>query len=145
MNYFYYSSSNWLDTQVDDLWNVGNETKPIKAEYDPCPNGWRIPTYDELYELTKVTTSWTTDNAGNKGTLFTYSSSHSDNPHQIFLPAAGYRSNDKGIIYNRDIIGCYWSSSLNGTSAQYLSFVDGWEVMSSDRRAQGYSVRCVKD
>ena len=145
MDHFYYNSSNWLDYQDDGLWNAGNETEPIKTEYDPCPNGWRIPTYDELYELTKVTSSWTTDDTGIKGTLFTYSSSYSNVPLQIFLPAAGYRSQDKGQTYNRDIIGCYWSSSPKGTLARYLSIINGMELISSDKRANGYSVRCVKE
>ena len=54
-NVFYTSSSeynyDWLYPQDSKLWNSGSESNPSKTEYDPCPNGWRVPTYAELSEL----------------------------------------------------------------------------------------------
>ena len=50
----YYNRNNsrdWLATQDDNLWNSGTEDNPIKTEYDPCPEGWRVPTYTELKVL----------------------------------------------------------------------------------------------
>ena len=33
------------------MWNSGSESKPVKTEYDPCPDGWRVPTSRELSKL----------------------------------------------------------------------------------------------
>ena len=41
----------WVDPKDDKLWNSGTESKPVKTEYDPCPEGWRVPTDTELTEL----------------------------------------------------------------------------------------------
>ena len=29
--------------------NSGTESNPIKTDFDPCPSGWRVPTYIELH------------------------------------------------------------------------------------------------
>ena len=53
-NTFFTSSESlydWTSPQDDTLWNSGTEENPIKTEYDPCPEGWRVPTYAELDEL----------------------------------------------------------------------------------------------
>ena len=50
-DYFYTNGSytyDWLSSPDDELWNSGTESDPVKTEYDPCPEGWRVPTYEEL-------------------------------------------------------------------------------------------------
>ncbi|MGN0186261.1 MAG: hypothetical protein ACI392_00740 [Paludibacteraceae bacterium] len=100
---------------------------------------WRMPTDDEWKELREnCTWTWTTQNGVNgyevKGT----------NGNSIFLPAAGYRSNDDLDYAGGD--GNYWSSSL------YASYpFDSWNVnFNSDNvyrynsgRYYGQSVRPV--
>jgi len=48
----------WRVPQNDALWNAGSETSPVKAANDPCPAGWRVPTYIELLSLETVTKEW---------------------------------------------------------------------------------------
>ena len=55
----FYTGSDWVDPRNDELWNSGTESNPVKTEYDPCPDGWRVPTYAELSELRKNHSSWT--------------------------------------------------------------------------------------
>ena len=32
----------WVYPQDGKLWNIGTESGPVKTEYDPCPDGWRV-------------------------------------------------------------------------------------------------------
>ena len=142
---FYISSTDWLDEQNDGLWNSGTEDNPEKTEYDPCPAGWRVPTSAELEELCQHHSEWTTDASGQSGYWFSGSNPYTEGVSQIFLPAAGYRS-DNGTAINRGYSGGYWSSRPYHSYAYYLYFRNGDADMHSvGYRAEGYSVRCVQD
>ena len=41
-------NDDWFDKPDETLWNKGTEDNPIKSLYDPCPDGWRVPTLKEL-------------------------------------------------------------------------------------------------
>ncbi len=41
--------------------------------------------------------------------------------------------------------GNYWSSTVSGTNARYLTFYSSNAAMNSNNRANGFSVRCIKD
>ena len=61
-NIFYNNSSDpwdWLSPQDDELWNSGTEENPVKTEYDPCPEGWRVPTLAEVEILVQNKSSMT--------------------------------------------------------------------------------------
>ena len=148
-NVFYYGFSDWVDPGNDELWNSGTEENPVKTEYDPCPDGWRVPTSAELNELCSNRSSWTTDENGQIGYWFSGASSYTENVPQVFFPAAGFRSND-GNAGNRDFYGNYCSSRpysyYDGTRyACYLYFGNGFaNMLDTGYRALGYSVRCVQ-
>ena len=151
-NVFFTSSSDfrydWLSTQDDKLWNSGTESAPVKTEYDPCPEGWRVPTYAEL-NILKNTRSWTS-NDGQEGFWFSGASDIKydvpvDEDTKVFFPAAGYRRNSDGFANGRGSYGYYWSSSPNGSNAYDFRFVSsGTYASDSSSRAYGYSVRCVQ-
>ena len=138
---FYSSSSSpydWISPQDDNLWNSGTEDNPIKAVYDPCPKGWRVPTFAELNKLKSK--YWTmTINDGQNGCMFS---------GKVFFPAAGYLDCNSGIAYARGKGGCYWSSKPYDPGAHDLNinFDGGYGVvMEGTFRANAYSVRCVKE
>ncbi len=111
-------------------------------------NGWRMPTEEELEELTNnCTWEWITYNEVN-GYKVTGKRLSNGNRNSIFLPAAGYRS-----CTSLDYAGCcgnYWSSTLNSNGfcndeAYELNFGSGSHFVCGDYRYAGRSVRAVKD
>ncbi|GHU70872.1 hypothetical protein FACS189413_11830 [Bacteroidia bacterium] len=56
-----------------------------------CPDGWRLPTEDELQSLADADSIWTSENGVN-GRLF---------GNSVFLPAAGYYSRGNGKVVNK--------------------------------------------
>ena len=145
-NIFYtvFKNGDWVDPQDSKLLNSGTESKPVKTEYDPCPEGWRVPTYAELDELNNNYSSWTTDDNGQIGIWFSGPNSYTSTVPQVFFPAAGYRYGD-GDASNRGYYGLYWSSRTFNTSAYYLYFRSSYVNMNNNYRANGYSVRCVQE
>ena len=150
----YYTTSHkinydWLYPQDDMLWNLGTESNPIKTEYDPCPNGWRVPTYQELKELKSNFSSWTTNELGQSGLWFSGTSAYFSAVPSIFLSAAGYRYPCAGINAGkaslRGLSGYYWSSDPSSTFAADLTFGTTTANMYGNYRSYGYSVRCVRD
>ena len=151
-NYFYSTDSNpfdWLSRSDDMLWNPGTEDNPKKADYDPCPDGWRIPTYAELESLGGHKSSTAIEN-GLYGCWFSDSQDSSASVSRVFLPVAGCRSTN-GIAKDRCCDGYYWSSKTwrNTTYILYygyaLHFTDSYTQMFDFERSYGCSVRCVQE
>ena len=144
---FYTSSMeynyDWVTPQDGTLWNSGTESNPIKTEYDPCPEGWRVPTYGELLFLMANGSSWATNNDQN-GYWFSGSNGYSEFVSRIFFPAAGYLGNSANSE-GRGCDGGYWSSFTPLEDA-YLILFDSEEVYNNNGRdrAEGFSVRCVQ-
>lgn len=147
--FFKYSEyfGDWLSQENYQLWNSGTEESPEKTEYDPCPAGWRVPTYAELNELRQNYSSWTTYVNGQNGYWFSGISSYSSDVAQLFLPTAGRRYYDDGEADSRGSSGNYWSSRCTSSYAITLYFhSSGFVSILSDRiRAHGFSVRCVQE
>jgi len=137
-NFITQSSSpyDWRNPQNDALWNSGNETSPVKTDNDPCPNGWRVPTYTELQSLDIATRVWYTLN-GVAGYLI-------GDGDKLFLPVAGDRVND-GLLNDVGTLGYYWSSTPSNTVAYYLRFSSGIFLTTYNFRVLGMSVRCVAE
>ena len=146
-NSFFISTSSyyydWVNFQNDELWNSGTDDNPVKGTYDPCPTGWRVPTYLELYSLTGNKSSSTTKDDQN-GCWFSGSSPYSESVFRVFLPKAGYRDYN-GAAYDRDNTGKYWSSSPDYDGAIHYTFSDSGNSMFNVWRSNGYSVRCVQE
>ena len=150
-NKCYYISGDslgWCDSQNDKLWNSGSEESPVKTAYDPCPDGWRVPTYAELNMLNNDSQYWTNDKQGRYGYWVSGSSSYTSAAPQIFLPAAGYRSGYKsssfsydGSAGNRPLDGVYWSSNPDSMPVSFRNS----NLICGNGRANGYSVRCVEE
>ena len=100
---------------------------------------WRMPTLDEIRELSKkCSIVWTTQN-GVKGRLFT-----GPNGNTLFLPVAGVYY--QASLDDAGSIGQYWSSTLHGGNpgeAYSLCLASGSTGASYYSRCLGYSVRPV--
>jgi hypothetical protein len=58
---------------------------------------------------------------------------------------AGNRNNSNGSLNNVGSNGNYWSSTVSGTNASNLNFNSSNSNMNTNNRANGFSVRCLKD
>lgn len=136
-NDFFYGAADWCQSQLNDLW--GSE----KTANDPCPEGWRVPTYNELSSVCKNHSIWTTNSLAQKGYYFTGEHVYVEGCAKVFFSAAGCR-NALGDTFTRENSG-YWSSTPYNSSVWNLSFNGSNVYMGTDCRAFGYSVRCVQE
>ena len=104
------------------LWQAGSN--------DPCPSGYRIPTETEL---------------NNERLAFSENTSVGAINSALKLPVAGIRSYSNGTLDSVGSYGGYWSSTVSGTHARGLDFLSSTANMFSNHRANGYSVRCIKE
>ena len=118
------SPYDWRSPQNDNLW------QGVSGTNNPCPSGYRLPTEAEWEaELT----SWGSNNSAGA-----FAS-------PLKLPVAGNRNYSYGSLSNVGSNGYYWSSTVSGMYACYLSFSSSNANMLSYYRARGFSVRCIKD
>ncbi len=118
------SPFDWRVPQNDNLW------QGVNGVNNPCPSGYRIPTEAEL---NAERLSWNTNNsAGAFGS-------------PLKFPVAGYRNLSNGTLYGVGTDGYYWSSTVSGTDARTLYINSSTASMDSYARAEGFSVRCIKD
>jgi len=123
---FIINSSDWRNPQNDNLW------QGVSGINNPCPSGYRLPTEAE-WTAEKATWGVGADNAAGA-----FAS-------PLKLPVAGSRSYSNGSLDDVGSYGFYWSSTVDGTSSRSLLFSSSYAVMSSYYRADGFSVRCIKD
>ena len=148
--YFFIDSSDWIETRDKSMWNSGTEDSPVKTVNDPCPEGWRVPTYAELNALQTDYSEWTSKDdqngyyfSGVSTTVYDTAPLIEDKA-QVFFPAAGYR-NYGGSASTRGNDGSYWASRPDSDYAYGLRFYNGNATMDNGYRAYGYSVRCVQN
>jgi uncharacterized protein (TIGR02145 family) len=116
----------WLESRNDNLWQGDGIN-------NPCPDGLRVPTYNE-WEAEFSTWTW-----GNP--IDAYES-------PLKLVVAGYRSHiDGSISPPQDEVGYYWTNTLFGTHSRYMTYsgIQSAEIVETGERAHGYSVRCIYD
>jgi hypothetical protein len=149
---------NAVDEEVEGWDNSIPTGTEWYAKNDPCPEGWRVPTREEIQSLNDAGSEWTTQN-GVYGHLLGIT------PNQIFLPIAGFRF-ICGLL-NAGDYGIYWSSTkrVEKVSSNELFVIDGdewftdiWSVdawvllfnndyteVSWNSIAVGRSIRCVQN
>jgi len=124
-DYFFEKKECWYtECESSDDW---------ASSLDPCPEGWCVPTQDQLNALKNDKGSvWDDVNKGLRN-------------GSLFLPACGSRDFHDSIVYDTEQ-GFYWSSeAYSDKKAKYLNFIaTSGAVEPSDFRSAGCSVRCVK-
>ena len=105
-----------------------------KTFFDPCPEGWRLPTKDEFSSFSADSFVWDSTNSGR-----TFNTN--------WFPASGYRLGSDGSMGYVGSSGVYWSASPYSSSNGYCLGFDASSVYPSDdgHRALGCSVRCVQE
>jgi len=121
------SPYDWRVTQDDTLW--ANEASINNV----CPVGYRLPTGGSGGELDLERQSWGSNNAA--GALGS----------ELKLPMPGYRTSSNGTVSDEGTYGRYWGSTVSGTYAQVLGFDGSNASMNGAYRANGFTVRCLKD
>jgi uncharacterized protein (TIGR02145 family) len=123
-------------------------------ENNPCPAGWRLPTVDEWRLVISVDANNQLTTPPNNA-FETLGGVWSEGPDKfsavkkigdyLYLPAAGYRSYDDGLLKSRGSNGYYYSRS-HGTQNSVgfrMGFYSSGQNIGQDNRASGYTVRCV--
>lgn len=151
--FFTASAGFWATSRVPTLWNKGTESAPVKTENDPCPSGWRVPTLREIDALGSNYSELVTYK-GVRGRWFSGNTVYGSGVPAIFLPVAGYISN-QGVAKHRQAgnsydapEGLYWSSTPFSYGSYYSakglrltpSYVD---IVYG--QADAYTIRCVAE
>jgi hypothetical protein len=115
----------WRSPQNNNLW------QGVSGINNPCPSGFRLPSFAELDAERATWGSQSVDGAFNS---------------LLRLPLAAFRSFNTGSLNNVGYSGAYWTSTVNGSGASRLYF-DPFNsaMMDSSSRGSGQSVRCIKD
>jgi uncharacterized protein (TIGR02145 family) len=115
----------WRNEQNDNLW------QGVSGTNNPCPPGFRLPTQSEWE--TEVNSWSSQDSAGGFAS-------------PLKLVVAGRRIPSDGRVTSGNA-GFYWSSTVDPVEedAYYLYLGSGSAYMSDWFRAEGFSVRCIKD
>ena len=116
-----------------------------------APQGWHIPSDAEWTILTDFLGG--TSIAGGKmkatGTsLWTSPNTAATNESGFTGLPGGSRNHTIGTFFGMGSFGFWWSSSENGTSSawhRYLNYDDGNAGRITNRKACGFSVRCLRD
>ena len=139
-------NNDWANPQENNLWYSESKSRPVKTDYDPCPEGWRVPRKSELSELKVNSSEWTINASGQWGWWFSGSNPYTSDAPQVFLPAAGCRY-DNFLGAYRGYLGRYWSAEPLSYNADYLRFHNGKGSANiiNGSRAAAYSVRCVQE
>lgn len=152
-NFYTILWANW----ANNSWSTTNPPEwPASSEYNPCPEGWRVPTYQETEELAFSGSTWTENGGIDNLPGRWYGGNHySDHSGSVFLSASGYVTNTDCAPHGRGGDGGrYWSSTGNkidlnpdnfGTVNAYsLTFNHIYSGVNGMHRGYGFAVRCVK-
>jgi uncharacterized protein (TIGR02145 family) len=119
--------------------NVFSPSTTWLSANDPCPDGWRVPTWPEYNALLTAATTKTWGASGGINGV-TYTSPNGT----LFFPAGGHR--DGSSSTDRTTRGFYWTSTQNGTTQVYFLYFDspnpGGTTYTS--RFNAFTIRCVR-
>jgi len=119
-------ANDWRTPGNDNLW------QGVNGINNPCPTGYRLPTYAELVS---ESATWSSSNAAGA-----YAS-------VLKLTQGGLRYCGTGALGNVGSLCCYWSSTVSGAYSKCI-WVTSFGIYPNNSdcyRAEGNSVRCIKN
>lgn len=154
----------WQDPKAKDRTSLGDPLGKRKSVFDPCPPGWRI---NEASEILSAMGGWVHDEHLSSaayqtpmGATYTYGAyiwpearpanpSEGDYDRASLFVYEGYLNfgtgNLEGYYANANRQAHYWCSTPTGrTRAQSFDMAPGNYTGTESYRAQGYTIRCVK-
>lgn len=150
----------YYDTPTPSPWYnysviTGTTSDKWNNNQGPCPEGWRLPTTQDLEVLCAGKNGdsgwveWGTY-AGkantHKGAEFFGANSDKTAGKGVFFPAAGYRWSSDGDCGEARVHGYYWTGTNESENNAYvLDFGNLKLRLPSKYRAECYSVRCVSE
>jgi len=141
------TSDSIVNSNGDTVWDSSIPSGTAwEKDNDPSPDGWRVPSLDEiqkLLDINKVNIEWITEN-GVGGRKFT----DKVTGNSIFVPATGDRNPNNGKRQFIGSVGDIWSNTQYDSNYAYNLYFDrgsysGSVVLSNSERRFGFSVRCV--
>jgi hypothetical protein len=115
---------NWRSVINLSLW------QGVDGINNPCPYGYRIPTFSEFDNEIK---SW---NGGYLGNPFSSA---------LKFTFSGYRDGKNGIIYKEAVSGCYWTSDVSVNGRVTSLSIELPAYTPNSHLSQGNSIRCIKN
>lgn len=112
------SGTDWLSPKDDSLWGDGD----LKTVWDPCPEGWRVPSWEQLEGLNE---GWDLGS----------------------FPYLGYLGMN-GTLQDEFFVSLYWTRSTQDEYAKSLYSLKGsGQILEqqNNARALALPVRCVKE
>lgn len=117
----------WRIPQNDNLW------QGVNGVNNPCPLGYRVPTETEWQILSSA------------GGIFNSTVALNS---RLALSSPGFRVGSVPVlepIVEAGLQGFYYTSTPAGFNSVYISFLSTSSVLGGSNRANGMSVRCIKD
>lgn len=149
------SAGTWSSTANtnNDAW--GNTTNTNDARQGPCPAGYHVPNggmdaAGSAYaaadnEWNSAYLIAASAGAGTSCDPATVTNQYHRTRCLLRLPRSGGRNYSSGSWSNQGSSGNYWSSSPSSSNARNAPFIaSGGNIATSNHRAHGLSVRCLK-
>ena len=138
-----------IDTTPFDSFKDQGSSWSQNSSYNPCPDGWIVPTIEDFNKLIGSGSTWVSSGInGLPGRWF--GEDHATvREKSVFLPFSGYRNVSDGNPLLRNSFGYYWTTTTRTTYGAYVSDYFALSkttlgVVTNQFRGMGYSVRCIQ-
>ena len=155
-----YNVAWWLGIDPEDAKDLWGGVSLTKSEYDPCPQGWKVPVVsaDNKHPFNFVTSEAAVVDADNKGLRYTTADNET-----LWFPYTGERTRSEGLIARTARGGNYWTGTFDSLFEKtvsgkkqvhelykFMQFkANGTKYLTGYKRQQyvatGLAVRCVKE
>ena len=129
----YVTSYDWRSDNNNNRWATANQ--------GPCPAGYHVPTDGQW----ATADAFNGGAATNGGVTVGWDNNTETYESALKLPSAGYRDRITGLLLNQGTLGLCWSSTVSGTYARFLYFSSTSANTGINHRANGFTVRCLKN